>query len=155
LAEFKLPFSTNVGHLLGLGACNVTNEEIRQASRSSYCLGYRELLIEANLVQITRYCEDARRLFIPIVKTFTPEDNSRWLLRHYLAIKFVTAASLLAGSAAYAYERNLLMAVPYFNYYAVLNACRAYLLTSPRIVFEGTKTMKMNHDPILHLTADT
>ncbi len=76
------------------------------------------------------------------------------LMRHYLAIKFSTAAALFAGSAAFAYERNLLMGVPYFNYYALLSACRAYLLTSPHVTWGGAKTIEMNHENILNRTAD-
>ncbi len=110
----------------------MTNEDILHASRSRYCIGYHELLIEADVSQVSRYCDTTRRLFTPIAKAITPEDNSRWLLRHYLAIKVATAAALFAGSAAFAYERNLLMGVPYFSYYALLSASRAYLLTSPQ-----------------------
>lgn len=95
-----------------------------------------------------------RRLFAPIAKQLTPEGNSLWILRHYLAIKLVSASSLLAGSAIFAYERNLLTGVPYFNYYAVLNACRAYLLTSPHVAWDGHKTVEMTHENILNRTAD-
>lgn len=132
----------------------MTNEDILHASRSSYCIGYHELLREADANQVTRYCDTTRRLFTPIAKALTPEDNSRWLLRHYLSIKFATATALLAGSAAFAYERNLLMGVPYFSYYALLSACRAYLLTSPQIMWDGAKTIEMTHQNIMNRTAD-
>lgn len=132
----------------------ITDDDVRTASRSQYCLGYRELLTEADFVQISRYCEDAREKFTPIAKTFTPEANSRWLLRHYLAIKFVSAAALLAGSAQFSFNKNLLLAVPYFNYYALLNACRALVLTSPRTTWDGANTIEMTHEKTLNLTAD-
>ena len=103
---------------------------------------------------VTRYRDTTRRLFTSIVKAFTPDDNSRWLLRHYLAIKFATATALLAGSAAFAYARNLLMGVPYFNYYALPSACRAHLLTSPQVMWGGVKIIEMNHENILNRTAD-
>jgi hypothetical protein len=95
----------------------MTRDEILQATGSAYCYAYRELPRQATQAQVTNYCAATRRLFAPIAKAFTAEDNSRWMLRHYLAIKFVTAASLLAGSADYAFDRNLLMGVPYFNYW--------------------------------------
>src|SRR5687768_5344120 len=109
-------------------------EHILRATGSDYCYAYRELPRQATLEHLQKYCSTTRRLFSPISKAFSGENNSRWILRHYLAIKFVTAASLLAGSAAYAHKHNLLMGVPYFNYYAVLNACRAYLLLPPMSV---------------------
>ncbi len=132
----------------------MNDDDILAATRSNYCIGYRELPREAELVQVVRYCETMRRHFTPIAKAFTAEDNSRWLLRHYLAIKFAAAASLLAGSAQYAFERNLLTAVPYFNYYALLSACRAFLLTSPLLAWDGEKTVEMTHENILNRTAE-
>lgn len=103
---------------------------------------------------IQSYCINRRSLFAPIAKSFDVDANSHWILRHYLAIKFATAANMLAGSAAYAYEHNLMLGVPYFNYYSVLNACRAFLLTSPQVVWQGEKTVKMTHQNILNRTAD-
>lgn len=119
------------------------HDGIRRATGSAYCYTYRELPRQATPEQISNYCAVTRRLFAPIAKTFGARDNSLWVVRHYLALKFVTAASLLAGSAQYAFERNLLLGVPYFNYYAVLNACRAYLLTSPHVQWDGHKTVEM------------
>jgi len=133
----------------------MNNDDIRKATGSSYCLGYPQLIQDSDLVQVTRFCDAAREKFRPIAKTnFTPETNSRWLLRHYLAIKFATAAALMAGSADYAQRHNLLMGVPYFNYYAVLSACRAFLFTSPHVEWEGENTVVMTHEKILNLTSD-
>jgi hypothetical protein len=59
-----------------------------------------------------------------------------------------------ARSFIYAYDHNLMMAVPYFNYYTVLNACRAYLMTAPQLVWDGQKTVEMTHEKILNCAAD-
>jgi hypothetical protein len=132
----------------------VTADDIMRETGSVYCYHYAELPRQTNQAMIARYCAITRRHFAPIAKTFDVEANSRWVLRHYLAIKFATAANLLAGSASYAFEQNLLLGVPYFNYYAALNACRTYLLTSPLVVWDGSKTIKMTHQNILNRTAD-
>ncbi|MCA8355047.1 hypothetical protein [Burkholderia cepacia] len=131
-----------------------TLEDIRSATGSTYCYTYDELPRQADLAMIQSYCINRRSLFAPIAKSFDVDANSHWILRHYLAIKFATAANMLAGSAAYAYEHNLMLGVPYFNYYSVLNACRAFLLTSPQVVWQGEKTVKMTHQNILNRTAD-
>jgi len=131
-----------------------TCEDIASATGSSYCYHYRELLCQASVSQIKNYCLTNKRLFAPIAKDFNEDENSRWILRHYLAIKFATSANLLAGSAVYAYDHNLLLAIPYFNYYTVLNACRAYLLTSPHVTWDGSKTVEMTHQNILNRTSD-
>lgn len=131
-----------------------TLDEIRKATGSDYCYDYRELPRQASVGQIRSYCADRRQMFAPIAKAFDAAANSRWVLRHYLAIKFATAANMLAGSSVYARDHNLMLAVPYFNYYAVLNACRAFLLTSPQVEWNGGETVEMTHAKILNRTGD-
>lgn len=130
------------------------DEAIRKATGSAYCYDYRELLVQADIAAIRGYCENRRKRFAPIAKAFDARANSHWVLRHYLAIKFATAANMLAGSATYAHAHNLMLAVPYFNYYAVLNACRAFLLTSPQVDWDGKNTVEMTHQNIINRTAD-
>lgn len=132
----------------------ISDNDIQAATGSGYCIGYRALRSEATLEQVQTYCKRSKALFLPIAKTFTADDNSRWLLRHYLAVKFVSASALMAGSAHYAYEHNLMMAVPYFNYYTVLNACRAYLMTAPQLSWNGQKSVEMTHEKILNCAVD-
>ncbi|MGZ2411129.1 hypothetical protein ACUXST_000526 [Sphingomonas sp. F9_3S_D5_B_2] len=129
-------------------------DDIHRATGSDYCYHYSELPRQASLEQIRNYCADRRQMFAPIAKAFDAAANSRWVLRHYLAIKFATAANMLAGSSVYARDHNLMLAVPYFNYYAVLNACRAFLLTSPPVEWNGRDTVEMTHAKILNLTGD-
>lgn len=130
------------------------DDDIRKATGSSYCYDYRELPLQADIIAIRRYCDDRRARFAPIAKVFDAEANSHWVLRHYLAIKFATAANMLAGSAVYAHAHNLMLAVPYFDYYAVLNACRAFLLTTPQLEWDGNNTVEMTHQKIINCTAD-
>lgn len=128
--------------------------DITKATGSSYCFAYRQLPKEATVEQLQDYCSGVRRLFAPIAKDMDTEKNSIWVLRHYLAIKFIAASSLLAGSAEHSFKQNIQLAVPYFNYYALLSACRAYLLTSPQMQWDGQKTMQMTHENIMNRTAD-
>lgn len=128
--------------------------DIRAATGSDFCYPYEALPVDADISMIRAYCKAQRTKFAAIAKAFDDEANSRWVLRHYLAIKFITASNMLAGSAAYAYDHNLMLGVPYFNYYAVLNACRAYLMTSPNVEWSGNKTVEMTHQNIINRTAD-
>ena len=129
-------------------------EAIVAATGSDFCYEYEELINVADEAHIRHYCGAMRRLFAPVAKAFTAEDNSRWALRYYLAIKYAMAASLMGGSARYAKAHNLRLAVPYFNYYTVLNACRAFLLTSPLTRWDGRRTVEMTHETIVNRTAD-
>jgi hypothetical protein len=121
---------------------------------SDYQYDYSELLLRASADQVRNYCERTRQFFAPIAKTFTEVANGQWILRHFLAIKFAISASILSGGSHYSRDHNLMIAVPYFNYYALLSSCRAYLLTSPDIVWEGRKTIEMTHQKILNVTGD-
>jgi hypothetical protein len=132
----------------------MTSDDIMKATGSSYCYDYRELPLQTDIVSIQRYCEYRRARFASIAKDFDERANSHWVLRHYLAIKFATAANMLAGSSVYARDHNLMLGVPYFNYYAVLNAARAFLLTSPQVDWNGESTLKMTHQKIINCTAD-
>ena len=91
------------------------------------------------------YFTKTRPLFNKIAENWSQELHSEWLLRQYLALKLVMASSIQIGSADHAYAQNLKMAVPYLSYYAMFNAMRANLLTSPRIQF-GKKTLTISHD---------
>lgn len=129
-------------------------EEIQAATRSEFCYTYRELPCHITIDKLNQYCESNRRSLRQCSSDFTVLDNSRWVLRNYLAIKFVTASALLLGSAKYAYSNNLFLGLPYFNYYAVLNACRAFLLTSPKIAWNEGKSVRMSHQSIINRTVD-
>ena len=131
-----------------------TKYKISDFTGSRYCYPYRELAHQAAPEQIRDYCNAIRNRFLPIAKVFTGVDNSRWVLRHFLALKFSISAAILSGSAIYARDHNLLMGAPYFNYYALLNCCRAFLMTAPDIEWRGRPTLEMTHSKILNVTGD-
>lgn len=88
------------------------------------------------------YAARTRPLFKRLAGQWSPEKHTEWLLRQYLSLKLIMAASIQIGSADYAYEHNLQMVVPYLSYYAMFNAMRANLLTSPRQAW-GNRTLTM------------
>src|SRR5690348_5836220 len=104
---------------------------IDELTGSDFCYSYRALTAEATRPQIERYCTAVKNRFRPIVDAFDDQANGIWVLRHYLALKFAISASILSGSAIHALRQNLVMGVPYFNYYTLLNCGRAFLMTSP------------------------
>lgn len=128
--------------------------DIRKLTGSDYCYHYEELPVAATEEQIQAYCLAIKTQFFPIAKALDERTNAIWSLRYYLAVKFASAAAILSGSAEYARDRNLLLGVPYFNYYCLLNCCRSFLLTSPDIEWAGTATLEMSHTKIINRTAD-
>lgn len=128
--------------------------DVQKLTGSEFCYYYRELTHAANEEQVQAYCRAVKDRFVPIAKALDEHSNAIWVLRHYLAIKFAMAAAVLSGSAQYALDQNLLLGVPYFNYYALLHCCRSFLLTSPDVEWGGAKTVKMTHGKIINLTSD-
>lgn len=94
---------------------------------------------------LRNYFSKTQPLFDKIAERWSSELHSEWLLRQYLALKYIMAASIQIGSADHAYTENLQMAVPYLTYYAMFNSVRANLLMSPRIQW-GKNTLTISHD---------
>lgn len=121
---------------------------------SAYAYDYVQLPLAVTEEQVAAYCADVRKRFAAIAKGFTDIDNSRWVLRHYLALKYVINASIMVGAAEYSAERNLGMSVPYLNYYTLLNVCRSFLWTAADGLPVGDEADTLKHDRILNTTAN-
>src|ERR1700728_4005625 len=128
--------------------------DVRSLTGSDYCYDYHELFYGADEEDVRRYCKVTKERFAPIAKTLDENANAVWVLRHFLAIKFLSAAAVLSGSAEYAAQKNLLLAVPYFNYYGLFNCCRGFLLTCPDVLWTGATTVEMTHSKIINVTCD-
>ena len=79
--------------------------------------------------------------------------NSEWMLRTYCASKMIMAATLLLNSAEYSIEKNLLITVPYLQYYAMFCAARAFLYVCPyRNTSDIPNLMVTSHEKVLKTT---
>lgn len=79
--------------------------------------------------------------------------NSEWMLRTYCASKMIMAATLLLNSAEYSIEKNLLITVPYLQYYAMFCAARAFLYVCPyRNTSDIPNLMVTSHEKVLNTT---
>lgn len=121
---------------------------------SRYAYDYVQLPREAPEKQVAVYCADARQRFAAAAKSFNDTENSHWMLRHYLALKYVINASVMIGASIYSAEKNVGMSVPYLNYYSLLNVCRAFLWTAADGLPTGAENQTLSHDRILNTTAN-
>jgi hypothetical protein len=94
---------------------------------------------------LPNYATNTSSLFAHLADNWSSRVHTEWLLRQYLALKLIMAASIQFGSADYAYNHNVQMAVPYLSYYGIFNAMRANLLTSPRQIW-GKRTLAVGHE---------
>ncbi|MDR7114458.1 hypothetical protein [Caulobacter sp. BE254] len=125
-----------------------------QYTGSGFAYDYVQLPLVVTDEQVAAYCADSRKRFATIAKCFTDADNSRWMLRHYLALKYVINASIMVGASEYSAKHNLGMSVPYLNYYTLLNVCRAFLWTAADGLPVGNEAETLKHDRILNTTAN-
>ena len=107
---------------------------------------YRQLPEQVNEDATLRYRERVRAKDAELVKKWTSQDQSEWLVRHYLASKLMMAGGLMLASAEYSEQRRLHVPIPYLIYYGLFHACRAFMLTVPFIKWRDAALLKFSHD---------
>jgi hypothetical protein len=126
--------------------------DINIYSGSEYAYEFQALPYIANEEHISEYCAKTRSLISKITKEFSDEINTQWVVRNYLAVKYICAASITLGAAIYGERKNTLITRPYCSYYAILYCCRAFLFTVPDFEWKGIESVKKTHSSILNLT---
>lgn len=128
--------------------------DLDRLSGSEFPYDYERLTAAFSNGGLNAYTQQTRRLFSPIAKDFDDSANTEWLLRSYLALKFILHATIMAGSARYCRTHNVLIAIPYLTYYTLLSACRAFLLTCPDVSWQGVATTEITHSKAINRTSD-
>jgi hypothetical protein len=104
------------------------NIEISQYSGADYEYAYIQLnRLDEQVVE--RYCGSLRERLRKM--SLTPEQSEIWIVRAYVAVKYLLAASLLLVSAEFASKCNLKIVQPYLLYYALFNTSHALFLMVP------------------------
>ena len=114
---------------------------------------YKELIkIDDNALR--GYATKTRALFGPIARSFDDDKNAEWLIRSYLALKYVLASTVLGTSASHAEDQNLKVTLPYLNYYTMFNCARAFIFTLPCTQWKDEKSIAMTHQNIINTATD-
>lgn len=124
--------------------------DISKISGSPYSYDYEGLQIIASEAELVSYCQEQRSRFATIAKSFSDESNTQWVARHYLAVKLLLSASMLLGTSQRSREHNIRITEPYLHYYAILSCCRAFLFTTPDLVWKGQVSIVMTHQATLN-----
>lgn len=127
---------------------------LNQFTGSEFTYDYRTVPELCEESAIRGYCAATRSCFAPIAKAFNNEAHTEWLVRSYLALKYVLGATVLASSAEYAEDHNLCVALPYLNYYSVFNCARAFVLTLPDYVWKGELSIELTHQNAINRAAN-
>lgn len=126
--------------------------DINSHSGSDYTYDFKVLPYLATESDVAAYCQTTRTKFAAIAKTFNDDANTEWIVRNYLAVKFIHAASITLGTAIYSEKKNVLSTIPYCIYYSILYCCRAFLFTVPDFEWKGIDSVEKTHRSILNLT---
>ena len=86
-----------------------------------------------------------------LAKNWTPELNSEWSCRHYLSTKMILNATALLKALEFSTEKNMRLANPYFEYYAVLSLARAIVYTLPTECWNHGKIITISHTQAINL----
>ncbi|OYR18281.1 hypothetical protein [Brucella thiophenivorans] len=126
--------------------------DINNHSGSKFSYSFKILPDIAIEDDVAAYCVKTRAKFAVIAKKFDDDLNTEWIVRNYLAIKYIFAASIILGTAIYGEKKNVISTLPYCIYYALLYSCRAFLFTIPDFDWKGIKSIEKTHSSILNLT---
>ncbi len=113
---------------------------------------YRELLNLCNSSKLGNVSKGISNLFENnLAKKWTPELNSEWVCRHYLATKMILNATVLLKALEFSTEKNMRLANPYFEYYAVLSLARAIVYTLPTEYWNNGEIIMISHSKAIKL----
>ena len=115
---------------------------------------YNELEFHFETAQIEKNANRLQEKFSKLTKNWDDLDNSRWVVRDYLAIKMILASSVLLTSAEYSKEKNLRIVEPYLIYYSLLCCSRAVVFTSPYHEWNDGELFQMTHKKTINVVGE-
>lgn len=115
---------------------------------------YVELPRVVDVTYLTQYSAKMRTSYTAIAKQWSSEANTEWIIRHYIAGRFVLAATLLLNSLEFAQKANLKVVVPYLTYYSMLTSGRMLVLTLPNQRWDGGELLLLEHSKAINIVVD-
>lgn len=85
-----------------------------------------------------------------LTKAWSPELNSEWICRLFMAAKLVMSSTLHFNAASFAEKKNLRVVVPYLRYYSVLSLLRAVCYTLPEHQWKDGRLIQISHSDAIN-----
>ena len=149
-SDSKILICCRISYLLRI---NMHSDKINRLL--GYNLSYEyKVLEELPDAFIKKYISRIREKFSRVAKSFDDDENTKWFIRNYLALKYILAATVLGTSAQYAKEHNLKIMLPYLNYYMMLNCCHSFIFSCPYFEWKGIKSITMKHKTIINTASE-
>lgn len=87
-----------------------------------------------------------------LTNAWSPELNSEWTCRLFMAAKLVMSSTLHINASYFAEDKNLRVVVPYLRYYSVFSLLRAVCYTLPDQYWENGELIRIRHIPAVNGT---
>ncbi len=104
--------------------------------------------------KLNKYIQKTQDKFVAESREWTIKKNSIWLLRLYASIKMMLSSTVLYSHYEFSENKQLYLSMPYYEYYGLLNCCRALTLSRPE-KDEFETVFKAPHSTIINLTVET
>lgn len=125
----------------------------KYAGRSWY-FDFSKIPNEFEEHKVSAYVGKLQTKLSPVTTNWTPELNTAWLIRHYMALKMLFTASIMLTSANYAYDKNIKVTDSYLQYYAVFSCLRAIVFTDPRSEWKSGSLIKATHSKTINVATN-
>jgi hypothetical protein len=99
-----------------------------------------------------RHCQKTLRQYRALSEATAV--TAEWILRPYLALKMLIAATIMFSSLKYSAARGLRIVEPYLSYYALLNTTRALMFCIPSVGWNSGELLNANHSKVMNVTTD-
>ena len=128
------------------------SSQINNLAGKNWCYQYK-ILEALPDDHIKKYINRTREKFSTVAKSFDNDKNTEWLIRSYLALKYILAATVFGTSAQQAKEHNLKITLPYLSYYMMLNCCRSFTFSLPNFDWKAEKSIVMSQKKIINFAS--
>lgn len=115
---------------------------------------YRRLFNICSKSDLTPIANRITVQYAKLTKEWTPEKNSEWSCRAYLATKMILNATVLLNSLEFARSSGLRTANSYFEYYATLSLLRGLVYMIPTQEWNSGELITIPHVRAVNIAFD-
>ncbi|MFC1678699.1 hypothetical protein ACFL2T_00565 [Elusimicrobiota bacterium] len=118
-------------------------------SGSPYNFEYMILDKVFSTADITSYGSRLKTRLAKLTKKWDDDLNAEWMIRGYLSVKMIYAATIMLTSLEYSREKNVQVVWPYLSYYSLFNCCRALLYSDTNVLWKDGKLASLSHPAVM------
>ncbi len=118
---------------------------MRNLAGRNWNYDFREIDATFSEASCTKVVASLLERYSKLTKAWSPELNSEWICRLFMAAKLTMSSTLHVNAMYFAEDRNLRVVVPYLRYYSVLSLLRAVCYTLPEHEWNDGQLITIPH----------